>query len=158
CFNAIDSDIARIPAGKHIILFLQYKSFGAADAVPMYLRSGPGAWCAMSNGTQVCGQYSTPNRAIAMIWNSAVADRLHAWLTAVAKHYGPGGPGAKSAGYIAGIVLPETATGENNTNSLASVGYTSANYLAAIEANLMTLIALFPTLPVFQYINFIPYG
>jgi hypothetical protein len=154
CFAAIDGDIKAVPAGKHIILFLQYKSFGTPDAVPAYLRSSPGAWCEGS----MCGQYPTNDGGIAMIWNAAVADRLHAWFAALAGYYGPGGPGAAYADRLAGIVLPETSAGETAANPLTNFGYTGANYVAAIEANLLALSTSFPTLPIFQYINFLSHG
>jgi hypothetical protein len=154
CFAAMDADIAAVPAGKHMILFLQYKGF-SYDAVPAYLQ-GPGAWCVTVGATQVCGQYQGPQSTIAMIWNTAVADRLHAWFTAVAAHFAPGGAGAAHANRLAGIVLPETAPGSTGPVPLASVGYTAAKYVAAIEDNLTTLVASFPNLPAFQYINFLP--
>jgi hypothetical protein len=159
CFAAIDADLAATPAGKHIILMLQYKQFGSGsglDAVPAYLRSGPGKWCVSSGSKEVCGQYETPGSAVAMLWNDAVAARLHAWFAALGAYYGPGGPGHARADKIAGIVLPETSTGAGGTTSLASVGYTSADYVSAIEANLSALSTAFPTKPVFQYINFLP--
>jgi hypothetical protein len=157
CFTAMDADIDKvIAAGKHIILLFQYKSF-SGDSVPAYLR-GPGAWCVTAGTTQVCGEFQGASSSIAMIWNTAVADRLHAWFGAVAAHYGPGGPGAARGNAIAGIVLPETATANGGPVSAASVGYTPSGYLGAIQDNLTTLVGLFPNLPVFQYINFLPQG
>jgi hypothetical protein len=168
CFTAIDGDLAATPAGKHLIIFLQYKTFGSGttadggsavpDSVPAYLLTSPGAWCESSGGTPVCGEYTTATSSIAMIWNQAVADRVHAWIAALGAHYAAGGAGAKYADRIAGIVLPETATGETMTYPLATVGYTSMGYVGAIEDNLTAAATAFPTKPVFQYINFLAHG
>jgi hypothetical protein len=164
CFTAIDADLTAAKlAGKHIILMLQYKGFGSAgdagtgvDAVPAYLLSGPGTWCA--TGTPFCGEYKTTKGSIAMIWNGAVATRLQKWFAALGQYYGPGGNGHPLVDSIAGIALPETATGTNNMYPLTAVGYSPGGYLTAIKANLSALNAAFPTKPVFQYINFLPNG
>jgi len=53
---------------------------------------------------------------------------------------------------VAGFVLPETAVGQG-TVSYATVGYTPASYLTALEGNATALLNAAPGIPIFQYIN-----
>ncbi len=141
----IESDLAAVAAkGKTLIAFLAYKIFSSGHVVPPYMLSS-GPWCV---GGQ-CGEVAMSNGVTAMIWQSGVANRMHAWFAGLAS----GLLASPHIGALAGIVFPETAcSGCDATNT----GYDAPTYLAALEANATAAVTAFPNTIVFQYINFFP--
>lgn len=141
----IEADLAAVDAvNKKLIVFLTYKAFSTTHVVPSYmLASGP--WCVGS----ICGEVAMSNGTTAMIWQTGVADRLHAWLSGLASKILV----SPHASALAGIVFPESAcSGCDATNT----SYTAATYLAALEGNASAAVAAFPNVIAFQYINFFP--
>jgi hypothetical protein len=144
CIANAESDLAAVDAkGKKLIVFLMYKTFTDPHAVPAYmLQQGP--WC---TGT-TCGEVAMSNGVSAMIWNTGVADRMHAWIAAM----GAAIQSSAHASALAGVVFPESACAACDTTA----GYAAPAYVAAMEGNVKAAIAAFPNVIAFQYINFIP--
>ena len=144
CIANVESDLAAVDAkGKKLIVFLMYKTFTDPHAVPAYmLQQGP--WCTGST----CGEVAMSNGVTAMLWNTGVADRMHAWIAAMGAAI-ENGPHASA---LAGVVFPESACGACETTA----GFTAPAYVAAMEGNVKAAIAAFPNVIAFQYINFVP--
>jgi hypothetical protein len=144
CIADVESDLAAVDAkGKKLIVFLMYKTFTDPHAVPAYmLQQGP--WCTGST----CGEVAMSNGVSAMLWNTGVADRMHAWIAAMGAAI-QNGPHASA---LAGVVFPESACGACENTA----GYTASAYVDAMKGNVTAAIAAFPNVIAFQYINFVP--
>lgn len=132
-------------AGKKLLVFLNYEKSDGTPCVPPDLLQGPGAWCSGS----FCGQFPNGTAPFPIYWNDAVAGRMRAWLAAMAALI----EASADRDVVAGITLPETATGDYTLEELQAADYTTEKYFASVKATISSLREAAPSLIVFQYIN-----
>lgn len=141
-FAIIHADLARLrAAGKQLVLQIQYKAFGKDQRqVPAYLQGaefGGGVYRASS------GSWDP------VLWNVRVGERMDALFAALGKEFDRD-PGVEAA------VLPETSPSAQ-LEKFPQPGvepYTTASYVAALQARMAAIRRAFPRTAVIQYANF----
>ena len=142
----LDKDIAAVKQqGKKLLVFLNYEKSDGTHCVPPDLLMKNSEFCS----GDFCGELPNGGAALPIYWNEAVAGRMRAWLEAMADHL----ENHPDRDLIAGITLPETATGDYDLPALMATGYTPDKYLASVQGTLTGLVDAAPSLIVFQYIN-----
>jgi len=141
-FSAIRDDLARLqPAGKQLVLQIQYKAFGKDQRYcPAYLAGpefGGGVYRASS------GSWNP------VLWNDRVSERMEALFAALGREFD------RHAG-VEAAVLPETAPSASlEKNPQPGVEpFTTERYVVALQRQMLALRRAFPSTAVIQYANF----
>jgi len=150
-FSSIEHDLAFLAEhGKKLFVQLQDVSFDTSIVnVPGYLRTDPQFDGGMARqwSYEEDEQHAEPEGWVALRWNPAIQERMHALFAAL---------GGQFDGRIEGITLPETAVEFGRTGRLFPPGYTPERYRDAVLENMRALKRAFPRSVAMLYANFMP--